>query len=214
LDAFYQIQAAHQISPSDIQSIDVETFGRALTLNNEAEPKSLESAQYSIPFCLGVAGWLGPSAFLPLDEHVLSDPRIIALSRKVRLWKDISLDKMFSAAIPARVRVRMANDCFTHEVLSPKGEPANSMNWHDIDTKFSAVAAGRLIAPAQAQLREAISSLAIGNTDPLLTALDMPAFAGGDASATWDAVLSANTVLDLALGQTPKLGSMHSDLPD
>jgi 2-methylcitrate dehydratase PrpD len=137
-------------------------------------PRSLESAQYSIPFCLGVAGWFGPSAFLPLEEHLLSDPRVIALSRKVSISVDPMLDQMFSAAVPARLHVTTLDGSYSHDVLAPLGEPSNPMSWEDIAEKLSTVIEGRLKGAQADRLREAIISLRDGDFGPLVSALKTP----------------------------------------
>ncbi len=46
----------HAIEAADIVAIDVETFGRALTLGGEDSPSTLEEAQYSIRFAWALPG--------------------------------------------------------------------------------------------------------------------------------------------------------------
>jgi 2-methylcitrate dehydratase PrpD len=173
LDALFHLKALHGIPPEAISAIQVETFSRALTLNNEMAPRTLESAQYSIPFCLGVAGWFGPSAFLPLEEHVLTEPRIIGLSRKVTISVDPALDRMFSAAVPARLHVTTPSGTYSHEVLAPRGEPSNAMSWDDVSGKLLAVMEGRMHGAPAERLLDAIAPLRDGNIVPLLAALRM-----------------------------------------
>lgn len=171
LDALFHLKTVHGITPEAISAIEVETFSRALTLNNEIAPRSLESAQYSIPFCLGVASWFEPSAFLPLEEHLLADSRVIGLSRKVTISVNPVLDRMFSAAVPARLHVTTPNGTHSHDVLAPRGEPSNAMSWEDIAEKLSTVMEARLHGMPAERLLDTIAPLRDGDFAPLLSAL-------------------------------------------
>jgi 2-methylcitrate dehydratase PrpD len=178
IDALLQIQARHQIAAEEIHALEVETFARALSLNNESRPATLESAQYSVPFSVALAAVHGASALLPLKEEYLKDPRVITLAERVHISVDRELDAMFSAAVPARVRLTTATTTWTQEVLLPKGEPTNPMGWEDIDAKLAAVAAGRLDVDALAGLRKAVARLKDGEIAPLQTVLARQALPG------------------------------------
>jgi 2-methylcitrate dehydratase PrpD len=171
IDALLGLMEQHALRAEDIVAIDVDTFGRALTLGNEVAPATLEGAQYSIPFCLGVAATRGAPALLPLREDSLADRAAIELSSKVTLSVVPEYDAMFPAAVPGRVRVRTAAKTLEHAVLAPKGEPSNPMEWDDIDAKFHAIARGRLASGVRQRLRHAIDALRDGKIAPLRSAL-------------------------------------------
>ena len=177
VDGLIGLMAEHSIRAGDIVAIDVETFGRALTLSNEPAPSTLEGAQYSIPFCLGVAATRGASALLPLEDFVLADRAAISVARKVRLAVIPEFDAMFPAAVPSRIRVATTSRTFERTVLAPKGEPVNPMTWEDIDAKFHAIARGRLSSQATGQIRGAIGALRAGDIAPLKAAFASSGFA-------------------------------------
>jgi 2-methylcitrate dehydratase PrpD len=180
IDALLALMNEHAIEAADIVAIDVETFGRALTLGNEAAPSTLEGAQYSIPFCLGVAGVRGAPALLPLQEASLVDAAIVELSRKVKLSVIQEFDAMFPAAVPGRVRVTTAAGALERTVLAPKGEPSNPMAWEDVDAKFHAIARDRLAQRTVQRISHAIDGLRNGDIAPLRSALAANAFAAAD----------------------------------
>jgi 2-methylcitrate dehydratase PrpD len=171
IDALLALMEQHALRADDIVALDVETFGRALTLGNEVAPSTLEGAQYSIPFCLGVAAVRGAPALLPLKEETLTDQAAIDLSRKVTLAVIPEYDAMFPAAVPGRVRVTTAAGTLEHAVLAPRGEPSNPMTWDDIDAKFHAIAQARLTPRVLGRVRQAIDALLSGNIAPLRSAL-------------------------------------------
>jgi 2-methylcitrate dehydratase PrpD len=173
IDALLALMSAHSLKASDISGIEVETFGRALTLGNEAAPATLEGAQYSIPFCLGLAAHGGASALLPLRQESLADREAVRLAERVRLTVVPEFDAMFPAAAPGRVRLTTNAGTVEHTILTPKGEPTNPMTWEDIDAKFQTIARER-IAPHQATaIRGAIDALREGDIDPLRKALSV-----------------------------------------
>lgn len=171
IDAILMLQERHGLAADDIETIAIDTFGRALTLNNEAAPHSLESAQYSLPFCVALAATRGAQAMLPMLQEALNDKETLTLSKRVTLHLDPKFDAMFSASVPGRVTVTARGAQHSETVLAPKGEPTNPMSWQDLERKFFAATrkaadphwAGRIVA--------AVRRFEAGETEPLFTAL-------------------------------------------
>ena len=176
IDALLSLQATHKFAAQDIAAIEVETFSRALTLANEPAPSTLEGAQYSIPFCLGVAVAHGASALLPLRDESLTDALAVGVARRVTMAVTPEFDAMFPAAVPGRVRVTTGAGIFEQEVLLPKGEPANPMDWADLEEKFQNIASGRIARSAAERLRSAIEALRNGEIGPIASVLAAAAF--------------------------------------
>jgi 2-methylcitrate dehydratase PrpD len=157
-----------------IEAIDIDTFGRSLTLNNEVAPRSLESAQYSLPFCIALAAIRGPEALLPMLDDTLGDERVLALARRVRLHLDAPFDAMFSASVPGRVTVTARGQRFSETVLAPRGEPTNPMSWNDLERKFL-IATGRMIDQSFAEsVLSASRKVRSGEFRPLAAVLRQP----------------------------------------
>ena len=183
IDALLTLLKDHDICPEAIIDIDVETFGRSLTLSNEVAPGTLEGAQYSLPFCLGVAATSGAAALLPLSNGSLTDQRAIEIAGRVRMTVNPEFELMFPAAVPGRVRITTASGAFERTVWAPKGEPTNPMSWDDIRLKFQAIAAGRVDARVAAGIPSAIGALRRGDLAPLQAMLEARLFASpNDAS--------------------------------
>jgi len=174
LDALLEIQASHGIPGNRIRAIQVETFGRALKLDNHTEPDSPESAQYSIPFCLALAAMAGGEALLPLRPPSLADARVIALAKKVSLRVEPTLDRAFPAAAPARVTVTTADGAFGAECRHPLGDPAHRMNDAALQAKFRRLAADRLSPEDQDALIGAVASIETTGPEKLFAALNRP----------------------------------------
>ncbi|QJX10030.1 MmgE/PrpD family protein [Rhizobium brockwellii] len=89
----------------DVKEITVGTFERTLTLNNQHKPKTLQSAQYSVPFCLASAAIYGAACLQPIKAELLSDPRVLALAEKVKVKVDADLEAVYPNETSGRVTI-------------------------------------------------------------------------------------------------------------
>ena len=191
IDALVSLQSEHAIPAAAIETIEVRTFRRTLTLNNDLAPASLEAAQYSLPFCLALAAVRGPEALLPLSETALADKAALALARRVELKIDPALDAMFPAAVPARLELTTADGRLARTITHPKGEASNPMSRRDLLTKFAAATAGSIDSTPAAALTAAIECLDGGELRPLAAALARPLRTADAMPATGLAVQNA-----------------------
>lgn len=144
LDALLALKEERGFAAEAIESIDVATFSRALTLNNACDPRTLEGAQYSVPFVLGVAVTRGRRALLPMKAECLHDPESVAVASRVRLSVDPALDAQFPATTAARLAVRLkTGETLSREVIYPFGDPANPMTRPALWAKFDEALEGR-----------------------------------------------------------------------
>lgn len=175
IDGLLKIMGDNRLSHRDLKKIHVETIDRTMKLPNQVTPKSLQHAQYSVPFCLGVTAVHGAKALLPMtDEGLLDDKDVLSVSSMVDLLFDAELDSYFSAAVPSRITVSTENATFTETVMAPLGEPTNPMNWDALFEKFHALSSGLLPPTQEAGLRSALDVMREGDISPLLTELARP----------------------------------------
>ena len=83
--AVRDLQAEYRFSGDAVETIDVTGNRRMVERHNILEPADLMLAQYSIPFCVALALYREARDPESYDETALADPRIRALTRKVRL---------------------------------------------------------------------------------------------------------------------------------
>lgn len=172
IDAILDLRQAHGLVAEDIQKIDIDTFGWALRLNNEVAPQTLESAQYSVPFCVALAATQGKDALVQLSERWLRDERTIATAQRVSLSVDPQFEAQFPSAVPARVRLTTASGVVERTVHSPLGEPTNPLSWAAIENKFASIADRTLHPADMLRFDAAIARLATGEVAPLLSELE------------------------------------------
>lgn len=144
---------------TDIVEIEVATFGRTMSLNNQVAPQSVQAAQYSTPFCLAAAVVHGAECLQPMTDNLLTDEAVCTLARKVRLSVDPALDKLFPSAVPGRVKIRTQDRTLEKQVLAPKGEATNPMSWHELVVKLRSVASPWIGSERSIELVEALMRL-------------------------------------------------------
>ena len=83
--AVRDLQAEHGFAGGDVEAITVTGNKRMIERHAIAEPADLMLAQYSIPFCVALALFREARDPESYDESALADPRIRALTRRVRL---------------------------------------------------------------------------------------------------------------------------------
>lgn len=167
IDGLTDIIEQDGLRPSAVERVEVHTFARALKLNNEPDPDTLEGAQYSVPFCLGVAAHHGREALLPLGSDRLHDPLAVGFARKVTLLVDQTLDGRFPETTAARIVLRTATGVHEREVIHPLGDPDNPMPRAKLLEKFSLATRG---LPVDEVLR-GIERFDDGDYTPLIAAL-------------------------------------------
>lgn len=174
VEALLEIIQEQNISIDDIQSIRVETFLQAVNLNNLADPPTLESAQYSVPYCMAVAAVLGESALMPLSVDSLHHPTAVQLAKKITVERCEKMDPEFPFKNPARVTVTTASGTFVVFITVPWGEPDRSPDRADLVAKFHTLARGRIPQDRVLNIVTAVDGLRDGMVQPLLDLLTAP----------------------------------------
>lgn len=146
IDGLTGIMARHDLHADDIQAVTVRTFERAVELGNQVAPKTEAEAQFSIPFCLGVAAVRGPDALTPMDPALLSDAEVLAFSGKVSAVQDPEMEALFPRLAPAVVNVVVGTDVLSLRIEAAFGDPTNPMSRADLDGKFQTLA-GPVLGP-------------------------------------------------------------------
>lgn len=125
-----------------LERIEVATYGPALAVAGNFDPRTAAEARFSIPFVVATAlihGSVRLSAFTP---ERLADPDIRALMARIALRVDPELDGRFPGQRAARVHFS-TRDGRTDEYLQPtrKGDPEQPLTDAELSDKFMELAA-------------------------------------------------------------------------
>ncbi|MGB7335692.1 MAG: MmgE/PrpD family protein [Salaquimonas sp.] len=172
VEALMRILHDHNVALSNIQHIHVDTFRQSAELNNLSNPPSLESAQFSVPFCMAAAAVLGEDALAPMDSEVLGNASVVSLAEKISVRHEAAMDPMFPGQNPSRVIVTIPEGQIDELVLSPWGEPDCPPSRSELIRKFRSLAAGRLPDQQTEAIIAAVDSLRLGMVGQLMDALE------------------------------------------
>ncbi|WP_404301265.1 MmgE/PrpD family protein [Alicycliphilus denitrificans] len=142
IDGALELQARMGVRWQDLETVEVTTYGPALAVAGNADPRTAAEARFSIPYVVATAlihGSVRLSAFTP---ERLADADIRALMARIRLAVDPELDARFPGQRAARVRFSTA-DGRQGEYLQPtrKGDPEQPLSDAELSDKFMELAA-------------------------------------------------------------------------
>jgi 2-methylcitrate dehydratase PrpD len=161
VDALLAVMRANSLGVGEVERVLVGAYTGALRISNSPTPRNLPDAQYSIPYCLGLAAHHGPHALLPMSEAQLGDAGAEAFGQKVT----ISIDAECEARFPSetvRVTVFARGQQFASAITAPRGESVCPPAWGERLEKFSAATTATLTAAAQRRWLESFSNLRDG----------------------------------------------------
>ena len=100
-DAALELLQRGSVEVTQIERIDVESYGTALDYNI-AEPSNDLSARFSIPFAVAIAFHTGPLGPESITDIALANPAIRDLAKRVHVRHEPELDRGYPAGRPAR----------------------------------------------------------------------------------------------------------------
>ena len=142
LSALESLKREYGFAPAEVGEIHVHSSNRCVTQNGGRDPQDTMSAQYSIPFCVGVAVAKDPRDPASFADSGRNDPVVRGLAARTVLAVDPEIDRMYPGRLGARVVVRL-NDGreVSKEVLDPPGSHADPCAPAEIEDKFRRLAA-------------------------------------------------------------------------
>jgi 2-methylcitrate dehydratase PrpD len=156
-----------------IDQLIVEIFPEAGKLPNEPAPKSLEAAQFSVPFTAALAALRGAGAFRPLRPSALVDPDVLALAARVDLRYAKEFAGVFPGRTPARVTIVSAGRELAKTVQLPLGEPGNPMDSAAVQHKLHDLGRELFSGTDLDSVVAATAQLKLENSAPLFACLEL-----------------------------------------
>ena len=136
LDGMLNLIKEHGLFPDDISKITVEG-GSGAALLNANRPMTIEHAQYSFPFIIGVALVEGEVSPDQIKETRLCDKAILSQADKVEIVFSEAVDSLLPSCFGAIVTIETKNGRkYQAKRDFPKGEPEDPLSNKEIEEKF------------------------------------------------------------------------------
>ncbi|HLD59748.1 MAG TPA: hypothetical protein VI912_02045, partial [Candidatus Bilamarchaeaceae archaeon] len=132
-----------------IESIEVKTFDACYEIIGSGmekwNPKTRETADHSLPYCIAVALVDGEVGLDQFSEGRIKDPMLHKLMGKIKISRDVDLNRQYPEAMPNLIEIITKNGRkFSKMITHPKGHPKNPMTDKEVETKFKIMADGIL----------------------------------------------------------------------
>lgn len=110
-------------------------------IEGKLAPNTRQEAQMSLPFGIATALVNGKASLAEFSEDQLSNPRVLATTKKVKVHRDSSLDECYPEMRPSWCEITLEDGrILKGSVETSKGEPQNPMTDEERIAKFMALA--------------------------------------------------------------------------
>ncbi len=160
ISATLQVVMENDIKPEDIEEVRVTTIARACDIlfdSHKYEPKSRETADHSLPYCVARAILDRKITKQSFAEEKINDPQLKTVIHKIKGEASTEFEALFPEKQPSRVTIR-TTEGKEHSVYLeyPKGDPREPMTPDDLETKFNSLAGERFTQIELVGLKELI----------------------------------------------------------
>jgi 2-methylcitrate dehydratase PrpD len=164
IDAFLHILNRENLQAEEIEGVRVEVSEQAIRSvmhpeERKYKPETVVDAQFSLPYCLAVAGLFRRVTPREFERECLRDESILSFAHKVEAYPVETFTKLYPSHNGCRVTVKARGKAFVHEVKDSKGDPEAPLLSREIELKFKGLTDGILKASSQEKIIEAIGKL-------------------------------------------------------
>jgi 2-methylcitrate dehydratase len=159
ITAVIRAMSKNGLSGEDIERIEIRTTTRGADILSDPskyKPKTKETADHSLPYCIAVAAVDGNVLPASFDEQKLNDPKIASMLERIEVTADPEIDALFPRVKRAIATVTTTDGRhFTEQVDHAKGSAQNPMSDEDVIAKFRSNAERTIKARRQQEIIEA-----------------------------------------------------------
>jgi 2-methylcitrate dehydratase len=153
----------HDIKWEDVEHVTVHTIARAVDIladPTKYHPTSKETADHSMPYCVGAAIMDRMVTPLQFKKERIADKKLIDLIQKIKVVADAQLEAEFPELQPSVVDIKMkAGKELSQRVDYAKGDPRETMTDDDLMDKFYGLTADFLSDNRRSDIRDAVYNL-------------------------------------------------------
>lgn len=154
------LRQSHGLDASNVAELRVKTIRRAAEILSDPskyDPRTKETADHSLPYCLAVAIADGKVTTQSFQEKRILDPALRPLLAKIKVLAEPEFEALFPRLQPCEVTIVTTDGReISGRMDYPMGDPRNPMTPRQMDDKFDALSAGLLSPGANAMVKAAI----------------------------------------------------------
>ncbi len=167
IDGALELQRLHGFRADEIDSVRIGTYKPALDIACYARPKTMNEAQFSIPYVVATALVHGSVRMAAYETERLQDPATRSLLERIDVAVDPLLDAAFPGQRSSRVEIVLRDGRrISHLQPNRKGDPELPLTDADLEGKLIEFAAPVIGADAARALAARLWTLDTSETLP------------------------------------------------
>ncbi len=143
MSAVIRLMKEYKISKEDIKEVKIGTVARAVDILSDPskyDPKTRETADHSLPYCISVCISDGTATPVSFSEEKIMDPEIRSFLPKIKVVANSEFEKTFPALKQAEAEIVTKNGkTFKMNLDYPLGDYREPMDESTLLTKFDAM---------------------------------------------------------------------------
>ena len=163
ITALLEAMSENAVEPESVAEIVVRTTTRGADILSDPskyDPRTKETADHSLPYCIAVAAAKGNVLPSDFEEGALFDPLVRSFLAKIKVVADPEIDSLFPKVKRAIVTVTTQDGrSFSRQEDFAKGSPERPLSDEDVVDKFRSNAAHAMTAKAMDRIVDATFGL-------------------------------------------------------
>ncbi len=143
MSAVIKLMKDNNINKTDIREVRIGTVARAADILSDPskyDPKTRETADHSLPYCLSVCIVDGAATPASFEQEKIMDPEVRSYLPKIKVYADPEIEKTFPALKRAKAEIITNNDKHFEITLDyPLGDYREPMDESALLQKFDAM---------------------------------------------------------------------------
>ncbi|MBE0635309.1 MmgE/PrpD family protein [Candidatus Bipolaricaulota bacterium] len=140
ITAVMEVMAENGINPHKVAEVLVETTTRGADILSDPskyEPRTKETADHSLPYCVAVAVTKGNVLPSDFEDEALTDPFVWEMLGKIKVVANAQIDALFPGVKRAIVTITMQDgSSFTKQADHAKGRAESPLSDEELIAKF------------------------------------------------------------------------------
>jgi 2-methylcitrate dehydratase PrpD len=149
IDAVRELRSRHSLVAAEVDRIEIATYAKALEVAGNPDPHTPFEAQFSLPYCAGVALATGSARLEAFTDERLQDDVVKSLMTRTALSVDPQAESVYPHQRAATVTIHTTDGRqLTAHAPTRKGDPDNPLTDDELSDKFLELVAPVTGAPA------------------------------------------------------------------
>lgn len=145
VEAFREIVFDNKIMPASIETIIIRVPKQLVGIINHPRLsgnrlEAISSVQYQIALAA-----ISPDDLMDMEhQQINNDDAVVSIMDKVQVEPSPELNPYYPLTWPSRVEVSVRDNKFNREILYPRGDHRNKLDWNEVSAKFRRAASRKI----------------------------------------------------------------------